>query len=122
MVALVVQVISVLAKDLRQPIAVQVVTFSQVDGHFKKVLLEEHLLKGSCGSGKVPSRGSSQSCSLQCFAFRLSSPSASSEPCKDVGVKRILQWAGLKSTWAPEDQIRACGAAICPRAPLSLPQ
>lgn len=34
-------------------------------------------------------------------SFRLSSPSASSGPCTDVGVEGILQWAGLKAPGPP---------------------
>lgn len=43
MIPFVVKVVTILAEDLGQPVAIQVVALGQVNGHFKQVLLEQHL-------------------------------------------------------------------------------
>lgn len=43
MVSLKVEMITILSEDLRQSVTVQVLAFSQVYGHYKQVLLKQHL-------------------------------------------------------------------------------
>lgn len=49
MVSLQVEVVTVLPEDLRQPVAVQVLALSQVDGHHKQILLKQHLERQNSG-------------------------------------------------------------------------